>query len=288
MSERRKFDALVLEGGSMRCAFTAGVLDVMQVVNYPPFRSYYAVSAGSMALTSFLSGQRKHFYVMAQELVEDSRFISYTSVFSHEGLMNLSYLMRYVSERDPIDITKAIEASRGVSVYMVATDFETGLPRYLSPKANNWLKVVAASSTLPLVTRGRVKMDGDWMFDGGYSDPIPLNRALEDGAQDVLVVRTRPSGELMDVGYIDYLASFWFRDNPKLSNLYANGHVNYNAIVQQLLKKGDGKRTWMELSPRHPLRSDGYRVTAFDVIADYRHGLEVALDWLASEEVYKI
>ena len=61
MTPAKPYDALILEGGSLRCAFTAGVLDAFAAHGFNPFSSYYSVSAGSMALTSFLSGQRKHF-----------------------------------------------------------------------------------------------------------------------------------------------------------------------------------------------------------------------------------
>jgi len=74
------YDALVLEGGSLRCAFTAGVLDAFSAINYRPFGHYYGVSAGSMAMISFLSGQRGHFIKLSEKLVEDGKFISFSSV----------------------------------------------------------------------------------------------------------------------------------------------------------------------------------------------------------------
>ena len=96
----------------MRCAFTAGVLDAFATVGFNPFQSYYAVSAGSMALTSFLSGQRKHFINVASQLVEDGEFIRFTSAFSEEGLMNLAHLAHVVRSSDPIDWDAAYAAMK--------------------------------------------------------------------------------------------------------------------------------------------------------------------------------
>ena len=87
MRKKGTFDTLVIEGGSLSCAFTAGVLDTFSVVRFDRFKRYYAVSAGTMALTSFLSGQRKHFIDVACHMVEDGQFIRFTGAFKEEGLM---------------------------------------------------------------------------------------------------------------------------------------------------------------------------------------------------------
>jgi predicted patatin/cPLA2 family phospholipase len=280
-------DALILEGGSLRCAFTAGVLDAFAAVNYRPFNHYIAVSAGSMALTSFLSGQRKHFIDLAMEMAEDSRFISFRSAFSEEGLMNLSFLAKTVMESAPIDWDALDHEMEGKKALIVTTDAETGLPIYLTPNRDNWMRCALASSTLPLVTRGRIKVNGQWMFDGGYSDGIPFMKAVELGCKNILVVRTRPSGEKIVQGTLDYLASWVYSGNAPVTKLFESGFEGYNAQVTALLTGGNGSATWEELAPKTPLRSDGYYVTRVDLLADYHQGLEVGLDWLCDSHHVK-
>ena len=276
------YDALVLEGGSLRCAFTAGVLDAFATVGFNPFQSYYAVSAGSMALTSFLSGQRKHFINVASQLVEDGEFIRFTSAFSEEGLMNLAHLAHVVRSSDPIDWDAAYPAIKGKRLSIVAADCETGEPHYLHPEKGNWMRLVLASCTLPLLTRGRIQVGGRWVFDGGYADAIPLNRAVEDGHRRIVVVRTRPSGFQIERATLDWLASYWFRDNEAIAKLFELSHEQYNRVVDQLRTGGNGTATWAEIAPFEPLQSDGYSVSASDLRADYRHGIEAALDWFSS------
>lgn len=280
MKELPSFDALVLEGGSLRCAFTAGVLDAFASVDFKPFQSYYAVSAGSMALISFLSGQRKHFIELSEHLVEDGKFISFSSAFSDQGLMNLSHLARVVEQESPIDWNAVNEFIEGKKIHIVTTDFESGEAHYLQPQRENWIRSVLASSTLPLVTVGKVKLRNRWMFDGGYADPIPLKKAVADGCKNILVIRTRPSAERASRDTLDFIASFIFRDNDALSELFSQWHIRYNQVVDMLKEGGDGHHAWQELAPKHHLRSDGYRISKFDLRADYRHGLEVALDWM--------
>jgi len=284
MKDPYAYDALVLEGGSLRCAFTAGVLDAFAAIDYKPFKSYYAVSAGSMAMISFLSGQRKHFIELSERLVEDGKFISFRSAFSDEGLMNLSHLARVVSESAPIDWEAANAFIEGKNINVVTTDFDTGEAHYLHPQKENWIKPVLASATLPFVTRGKVKVRDRWMFDGGYADPIPLDRALEEGCTRILVVRTRPSGLKVERDTLDFIASYLHRDNEELAELFETWHIRYNQIVDKLRSKDQDLHHWEEIAPLHELRSDGYRITALDLRADYRHGLEVALDWFASKK----
>lgn len=280
MKRSSTFDALVLEGGSMRCAFTAGVLDSFAAMEFRPFKTYVAVSAGSMALTSFLSGQRKHFITLASQLADDSRFISFRSAFSEEGLMNLSFLAKTVLDTAPIDWEKFEQELKGKKAFVVTTDAELGIPLYLTPNKSNWMRCVMASSALPLVTRGRINVGGRWMFDGGFSDAIPFMKAVELGCKKILVIRTRPSGELVAQGKLDYLASWVYLRTPAVTRLFESGFEQYNKQVQSLMTGGDENTEWEELAPKNSLRSDGYYVTGVDLMADYHHGLEIGLDWL--------
>ena len=181
MRSKRAFDTLIVEGGSLRCAFTAGVLDTFAVVGYNRFKRYFAVSAGTMALTSFLAGQRKHFIDVASHMVEDGQFIRFSSAFSEEGLMNLAHLFDHVRRHRPLDIQAAAMATHGKDVRMVTTDHATGNPMYLRPTQKDWLRIMWASSTLPMVTRGKIRVHEKWMFDGGISDALPLQAALDAG-----------------------------------------------------------------------------------------------------------
>lgn len=280
MRSKREFDTLIVEGGSLRCAFSAGVLDTFSVLGYNKFKRYFAVSAGTMALTSFLAGQRKHFIDVACHMVEDGEFIRFFSAFSEEGLMNLSHLFDHVRRHRPLDIEGAAIASWGKDVRMVTTDFETGSPLYLRPTPSDWLRIMWASSTLPMVTRGRIKVHDRWMFDGGISDALPLQAALNLGGRRILVIRTRPSGMHIEKGWLDTFATYWYRDNPAIVKLYEDGHNTYNDCVDRLSTGGEGRKRWEEIAPLSPLRSEGYRLNAGHLLQDYHHGMSCALDWL--------
>ena len=106
MKELPHYDALVLEGGSLRCAFTAGVLDTFAALDYRPFQHYYGVSAGSMAMTSFLSGQRGHFIELSEQLVEQS-WVERVAVVPDRGLLRQHHVLgslRVRGQQAPVDV----------------------------------------------------------------------------------------------------------------------------------------------------------------------------------------
>ena len=124
------------------------------------------------------------------------------------------------------------------------------------------------------------------MFDGGYSDPLPLDKALELGGQRILVVRTRPMGDHASQSYVDSFGAYWYRHNEALVPLFEQGYERYNDTVDRLLKGGDNQgRIWEEIAPPFPLKTDSWTVGTQEVGHDYRLGVETALNWWAHKMV---
>ena len=282
MNPTPPYDTLILEGGSLRCAFTAGVMDALLLLGPLPFERMLGVSAGSMVMATYLAGQYKHFYRISRDLVEDGTFIRFTSAWSKEGLMNLAHLKAHVLRHAPLDLDALAEAQIRTRAWVVTTQYDTGEPCYLEPQGREWIDVLVASASLPLVTRGKVKFRGTWMFDGGYSDPLPLDKALEFGGQNILVVRTRPVGDHISQSYVDSFCSYWYRHDAALVPLFEKGHARYNATVDRLLEGGDAeRRTWEEIAPPFPLRTDSWSVGGQELALDYRLGVDTAMNWWA-------
>ena len=276
-----KYDALVLEGGSLKCAFTAGILDVFLDSDFPDFNYYYGVSSGSMAMAYYMAKQRKNFIKVTRALVENPEFLSYKNTFSNNGLMNLDFLKEYVHDKYTFDEATANKTSLGKKVVIVATDYKTGKPQYLEPSEGNWINYIMASATLPIITKGRTNVDGNWMFDGGFSDSIPIKKAIADGAKNILVIRTRPADLKIEKSYLSLMGEYWNYDNDNLSNLFGRGYKHYNKCVDFLNGPKPSGVNWEQIAPPTELRSYGYYLHVQDVDADYRLGLEMGLDFLS-------
>lgn len=282
MTPKPPYDTLILEGGSLRCAFTAGVMDALLLLGPLKFDRILGISAGSMVMATYLSGQYKHFYRISRDLVEDGTFIRFSSAWSKEGLMNLSHLRAHVMRHAPLDLDALGVAQETTQAIVVTTHLETGEPRYIEPQGRDWMDALVASSSLPMVTRGKVKFRGEWMFDGGYSDPLPLDKAIEMGGRHILVVRTRPMGDHASQSYVDSFGMYWHRHNKVLAPLFLEGYERYNDTVDRLLRGGDNHgRTWEEIAPPYPLQTDAWTVGAKEVAQDYRLGVDTAMNWWA-------
>ena len=257
-------------------------MDAFMLLGPISFKRMVGVSAGSMVMATYLSGQYKHFYRISKELVDDGKFIRFSSAWSQEGLMNLAHLKAHVVRHAPLDLETLTKAQRDTEAFVVTTCYESGRPKYFVPQGREWLDALVASASLPLVTRGKVKFKGEWMFDGGYSDPLPLEKAIDLGGRHMLVVRTRPMGDHASQSYIDSFGSYWFRDNQALGPLFDKVYQRYNDTVDMLLRGGDDEgRTWEEIAPPFPLKTDSWSVTPEAIGSDYRLGVETALSWWA-------
>ena len=282
MRDLTEYDTLILEGGSLRCAFSAGVMDALMLLGPLSFERTIGASAGSMVMASYLSGQYKHFVRIARDLVDDGQFIRFSSAWSEEGLMNLAHLKAHVLKHAPLDLEALGQIQKTTRAEVVLTRAQEGTPMYVQPHGDAWVDALMASSALPMLTRGRVRWDHTWVFDGGYSDALPLQRALDLGGRRILVVRTRPVGDHIAQSTVDYLASYWFWNEPHVLELFEKGHERYNAVVDRLRMGGDDEgRQWEEIAPPFPLQSDSLSVRGVDVMSDYRLGVEQAMNWWA-------
>lgn len=277
---KKPFDTIVLEGGSLKCSFTAGILDVLLDFKYPEFKNYFGVSSGSMAMSYFISKQRKHFIRVARAVVEDPNFLSFTNTFSEQGLMNLEFLEKYVATTYPFDEDAADKNSEGKNVRIITTDYTTGEPYYLKPSKGHWLNYMMASGTLPLITKGRTLVDGKWMFDGGYSDPIPVKEAISQGAKNILVIRTRPADLKIQQSYLSMIAEYWNYDRPEVARLFKESYDIYNNTVDFLNGPKPKGIDWHVIAPDEELKSDGYYLHKENIDADYRLGLEKGLEFI--------
>ena len=82
--------ALVLEGGSLRGVFTAGVLDVFMEQGIE--MSYVnGVSAGSMCGMSYVSKQIGRTIKVDLDYVNDKRFLSFRNMVKNRSIFNFDF-----------------------------------------------------------------------------------------------------------------------------------------------------------------------------------------------------
>ena len=150
--------ALVLEGGSFRGQFTAGVLDVLMEAGVE-IPAVYGVSAGARNGVNYKSHQIGRANRINLAFCNDSRFMGAASFASTGSIVGYDFIFNDVQDRlDPFD-NETFDASP-IEMYAVATDMLFGTATYLPVKSAVLdLDAVRASPSLPLVTPP-VEIDG--------------------------------------------------------------------------------------------------------------------------------
>lgn len=184
--------ALILEGGSLRCLFTSGVLDAFLEQDLE-FSYVGGVSAGSMCAMNYISRQMGRTRDVNLNFVHDRRYLSLRNMLRRRQLFDFDFLFGELSATlIPFD-WETFEAS-GQRFVVTATRCLTGEPEYFEKGAcADLTAAIAASSSLPLVSR-MVTVEGKKYLDGGLSMPIPYRKAMEEGFGRVVLVLSRHKG----------------------------------------------------------------------------------------------
>lgn len=267
---------LIVEGGGFKTGFTTGVLDAFLSCAYQPFNRYIGVSGGSIAVSYFLSKQYRSCLNAMRLLAKNEAFINFKRTFGEQGYMDIDYLATVAQEEVPFDLDQAIRSLEGVEARFVATNRETGSATYIKPDASNWIDALIASSTLPFVTKGKHYLNGVEYFDGGWSDPLPVKWAYDQGVRDILVIRTWPSGIRSSQSWADYFGSIYYSSSPGLKKSFTDCYKNYNNSLDFIAKPPKDLKI-AEIAPKKLLKSGTYSYTSKTIMNDYRYGLDRGL-----------
>ena len=272
--------SLVIEGGGFKSVFSAGVLDAFLVNQFNPFDHYIGVSSGAMCLSYYIANQYKIYYKLSKKVCDDPLFLSYKNAFSDQGYMNLKYLTQYAVKNNPLDIKNITDTCEDKKFQVVATNIKNGKPVYLQPNYRNIYRCLRATSSLPFFTKGSCKINDLSLMDGAWSDPIPVKYAVDCGADKVIVIRPNPQDYKIDgLNYFGMIAGYWWRENPKMSEIFLKEYTCYNKAVDFINKKHTNIDV-VQICPNKFLKSTVVGASKSNLEHDYRCGVEKGLDFI--------
>ncbi len=274
---------LIIEGGGFKTAFSAGILDTFMVNDYFPFDRLIGISGGSIVLSYYLSRQYNACYSGLKFLGNDKEFVKFNRILSPDGYMKIDYLKKMTTEVEPLEIENALKHAKGKLVEFIATKRKNGKAAFLEPNKKSWIDQIIASSTLPYVTKGKHKIDGVSYFDGGWSDPLPVQKAYESGSNDIVVIRTNPADLKLNQSWPDYFGSYYFRNNKSLAKCFEKSHEKFNETID-FMKKPPKDLKISQIAPKRLLKSGTYSYSTGTLKKDYRYGLEFGLNFLAKQK----
>lgn len=176
----------------MRGAYAAGAIIGLQQAG-EHFDAVYASSSGACS-AAYLAASQPEGLQIWQEHLDGSKLIRVANVLRGRPLLDLGYLVDEVfGRRIPLNLDALRAATH--PVWVTVTHARTGVAEYRDLRSEPApLETLRASAALPIAYGRSVRLGAELYVDGGLADPIPVRRALEDGADEVTVVLTRPLG----------------------------------------------------------------------------------------------
>lgn len=241
--------ALILEGGSFRGQFTAGVLDVLMEHGIT-FDACFGVSAGTLNGLNFKSHQIGRGNRVNLAFCNDSRYVGAKSLATSGSIVGYDFMLNDVQDRlDPFD--SAAYAANPMPLYATVTDIMFGTAAYPEVKSPVLdADIIRASTSLPLVTQP-VRIGDGLYLDGGVADSVPVEHVLDqEGFGRAVVVLTQDRSykkgayELMPAARARYGAY------PYLLEALATRGDRYNEQREHIWAYEDEGRAFVFAPPR--------------------------------------
>lgn len=265
--------ALVLEGGGLRGVFTCGVLDFfMDKGIHFPFT--VGVSAGACNGLSFMSGQRGRARASNIDLMDKYHYIGFRYLLTQRCIMDFKLLFEDFPERIiPYDYDAYF--SNPDRFVMVTTNCLTGKAEYLEERSSSArvMDIVRASSSLPFASP-ITYVDGIPMLDGGIADSIPVEYAISQGYEKIVVVLTRNKGYRKRNSSMP-LAKVAYRKYPNLQKALAERNAVYNRTMDLVERLEDEGRI-IAIRPSKPVEVGRMENDTSKLAALYEEGYNEA------------
>ena len=246
---------LVMEGGSMRGMFTAGVTDVM-MENGIEFEGAIGVSAGAALGCNYKSRQPGRAIRYNKRFCKDKRFVGIGNYIRTGNIFNAKFCYKTIPNELDIFDRKAFKENP-MEFYIVATDVEKGCEVYykLENGDDEDIELIRASASMPILSK-IVNVDGTKLLDGGIADSIPLKGFEKLGYMKNVVILTQPSGFVKEKNKHMKLIKFKYHKYPNFVGAVADRHMKYNAEVIYVSRQEQAGNAFV-IRPPEPLNIHG-------------------------------
>lgn len=266
---------LVLEGGAFRGVFTAGVLDVL-MENKIECDYVVGVSAGAGNAMGYLSKQPGRTRNVIKPGDHRQNYFGMKQVLRHGRFLNLDMMFHeYPYNQFPYDFD-ALRRCR-IENEVVVTNCETGKAEYFNERkdTDKLLNLCKASCSVPLMC-APVQIGGCHYLDGSICDSIPIDRALLQGCDRLVVIMTKNASEApTDYGKLRAVLKMRYKKKyPRFYEALLGRTGVYKKQIKklgQLEKEGKALVLRPDMECIHKFEQNDERVEAF-----YQNGRSVA------------
>lgn len=267
--------SLVLEGGTLRPIFSAGVMDAF-IDNNITFPYCIGVSAGIANGFSYFSHQKGRNLEILQKYRNDKRYLGFRNFFKCKSIFGLDFVFDEVPNRLlPYDFD-ALANYKG-KVLVGVTNAITGETEYLDGKIKDEKYMcLRATCAIPLFFPA-ININNNYYYDGGLLDPIPIKKAIEDGNNKHIIILTRPKSYKKTLKKSNILASKVIgKKYPNLKDSFLIRHKHYNSIIKFCEKLEDnGKAIIIRPEEHEAIESFEKDISKLEVA--YKNGYNAGL-----------
>lgn len=225
---------LVLEGGGMRGAYTAGCLAWM--IDHQIEVDYgVGISAGAVNLCSYFLKDKRFLYDITVKYMSDKHNVGIIPLLKERRYVGYDYMFDdLLLHQVNYDISSLRENQ--VNLEYGIYDLNKCKTEFYGPEdLDDGLRMIKAACTLPIAGH-IVDYNGHRFLDGGISIMIPLERALERGCDRNIVIITKPEGYVRKAAgkFMRWLMKFNYPKYPKMVHDYTHRHESYNIQMTKI------------------------------------------------------
>ncbi len=269
---------LVLEGGSFRGIFTAGVMDGL-LDNGIEFDYVIGVSAGITNAASYISKQRNRNLEILKRYRNDKRYMGKRNFFKCKSMFGLEFAYDEIPNKlMPFDWETYYNFKGEIRVGM--TDALTGEIAYKDgKKMDKKCTLLRATCALPFYFPP-ITVEGRKYFDGGIADSIPIRHSIKEGNVKNLVILTQPKGFVKEQSKSGKAAAkVYKRRYPGLSDALLQRPNMYNETMDFINQK-EKEGSVLVIRPEYKLNSFEKDVNVLE--QNYNHGVTMAHEHIES------
>ena len=273
-----KKTALIIEGGGQRGVFSFGITDTFIARNYDPFDIYIGVSNGVAVLCWYLIRETDN-NLDKMLYAAKGDYLSYKNIFTGKDILKFHQMYEDGEKMFKPSMDKIKNNLDGKEYIAVVTDAIEANAEYYSFGDGDWMPKMIASGTLPVLVRTPSLINGRRKFDGGVSDPLPVEKAYEMGAKKIILIRTYEKQFRRKMKLENYIGALFSQKYPKLRNALLEHYKTYNRALD-FIKNPPNDCEIVQLCPPKKLKSKRDSKNIEILKADYKLGKRVAAEYL--------
>jgi len=222
---------LVIEGGSMRGIVSTGMASALHILGLKDtFDAVYGASAGALTGSFFITDMIPLGPGIYYEELTSKRFINLFRAITNDYVMNLDHLIKYVLQgTKPLNWRGVMESDIPLNIVVSSVNERKEKVYNRFKSKEDVFTLLKASANIPFIAGPPIPFEDDLFLDASIYESIPVNSAQTDGCTHVLVLMSKPFGQLRDK--LSFFEKVFIL--PKLRKLKGGMDDDYSAQIEK-------------------------------------------------------